>query len=515
MKRRLSAIATVAVVASFSFVRPLRACCDDTWSCIAAVATGGLSCAMESLVNLVKTLAENVARLVNTLANQVSDVVNLARTELGNAANDIRGLASQAEADFNAAAQLAATVVNDASRPAVVAVRAGVTPPALAPGAQPGIAVGAVVGGAAKGSGASVGKASPGAMKPAAVVAGAPTVGAPSGSGSMAIANLPADPKDILDALRRAKDAVEGLRPDITAPLNQVRQFAGQAEQQVASAVGSAAGIAETALMAPLRVLGNMLTGLLAHPERLFDPGSIVDDAINQVTTQVIATMNQVHDAVMSQATATLNLAHQPLQDVLDRSASAKKIADAMQKLEKTRNRAALEGLNKVMPTQRGDSRALVSHVALATHASGIVALDLNKHKTMVAAPFARLSAAKLTARTAGTQMNAKLKGPWAEFKRLRASPVKLDPSAKPKVDAEFNSRFAGKSPAQAEAEKRAMVAEARNRFAKDPETLRKVVALIEGHPVVKAQIGRLDRNLGPGTLPPDKPSGLVPAVQR
>jgi hypothetical protein len=295
-----------------------------------------------------------------------------------------------------------------------------------------------------------------------------------------------------MDALRRAKDAIDGLRPDITAPLNQVRQFAGQAEQQVANAVGSAAGIAENALMAPLRVLSNMLNGLLAHPERIFDPGSIVDDAINQVTNQVIATMNQVHDAVMSQATATLNLAHQPLQDVLDRSAAAKKVADAMQKLEKNRNRAALEGLNKVMPPQRVDSRALVSHVALATHASGIVALDLNKHKTMIAAPFARLSATKLTVRTVGTQMNAKLKGPWADFKRLKAAPVKLDPSAKPKMDAEIARRFAGKTATESAAEKRAMLAEARVRFAKDPELLRKVGIIIEGHPVINGRLGEL-----------------------
>lgn len=480
MKRRISAFAAVAVLACFPLASPLRACCDDTWSCIAAVATGGLSCAMESLFNLVKTLADNVGRLINTLASQVSDVVNLARTELGNAANDIRGLASQAESDFGAAAQLAATVVNDAARPAVVAVRGAVAPPALATGASAGV-------GSARAGASS--KAPTAMGRPAGVGAGAAPVPGSSGAPTVMHFDPPVDSREMLDALQRAKDAIDGLRPDITAPLNQVRQFAGQAEQQVANAAGSAAGIAENALMAPLRVLGNMLTGLLAHPERLFDPGSIVDDAINQVTTQVIGTMNQVHDAVMSQATTTLNQAHQPLQDVLDRSATAKKIADAMQKLERGRSKSALDGLNAVVPRQRVDARALVAHAALATHASGIAALDLNRHKTMVAAPFARLSAAKLTARTVGTQMNAKLKGPWAEFKRLKAAPVKVDPSAQVKVDTELNRRFAGKSPAEAEAEKRAMLAEARSRFAKDPQTLRKVEALLEGHRVIQSHL--------------------------
>jgi hypothetical protein len=460
---------------------------------------GGLTCAVESLVNTVQTLISNVGRLMSTLASQVSDVVNLARTELGNAANDIRGLASQAEADFNGAAQLAATVVNDASRPAVVATRAAAAPAALATVAPVGGAA-APAGAAAKAPAAGLGRATVAVGKPAGGGLGsAPTGTALSGGatapGAVALANIPADPKDIMDALRRAKDAVDGLRPDITAPLNQVRQFAGQAEQQVANAAGSAAGIAENALMAPLRVLGNMLSNLVAHPERIFDPSSIVDDAINQVTTQVIATMNQVHEAVMSQARGTLNLAHQPLQDVLDRSAAAKKIADAMQKLEKNRNRSALEGLNKVVPQQRVDARTLVSHTALATHASGIAALDLNKHKTLIAAPFARLDAAKLTARVAGTQMNAKLKGPWTEFKRLKAAPVKLDPSAKPKMEAEIARRFAGKTAAESAAEKQAMLAEARTRFAKDPDLLRKVVIIIEGHPVINGRLG------GPNTV--------------
>jgi hypothetical protein len=301
---------------------------------------------------------------------------------------------------------------------------------------------------------------------------------------------LPADPADIQDALRRAKEAIDALRPEVAAPVNRVRQFAGQAEQQVASAVNAATGIAENALLAPLRVLGNMLSDLVAHPERIFNPSSIVDDAITQVTNQVIATLNQVHDAVMTQARGTLNQANQPLQQALDRAAIAKKIADAMQKLEKARTKGACEGLNAVVPRQHLETNALVSHVALASHTSGISALDLNRHKTLVAAPFARLDGVKLTARTVGTQMNSKLKGPWAEFKRLKAAPVKLDPSAKVRMDAEISRRFAGKTAAESAAEKRAMLAEARAHFANDPDLLRKVGIIIEGHPVINGRLG-------------------------
>lgn len=470
----------------FPLAGPLQACCDDPWSCFAAVATGGLTCAIESLVNLVKTLSENVARLIATLGQQASDVINLARTELVGAANDVRGIASQAENDFNAAAQAAASIVDEATRPAVVAVRppmspAGITSPsrAVPPGAAP-----APVGGTPRsGLGTAV---------PVGGVAPVPK-GGPSGSasvGTVARIDLPVDQQELLDALRRAKQVIDDLRPDVTAPLNQIRQFATNAEQQVASAVTSAAGIAESALLAPLKVLGNMLSGLVAHPERIFDPGRIVDDAITQVTNQVIATMTQVHDMVMGQAKATLDQAQKPLHDVLDRASVAKKIADAMQKLQRAKTKSACDALNGLAPRQRLDVHGMVAHVAGFTHASGITAVNLDQHKSMAAAPFSRFAASRLTAKTVGIQAGAKLKGPWQEFKRIQATPPKVDPSAQAKVDADLERRFAGKTPAEAAAEKRAMLAEARARFAKDPKTLQKVEALLESHRVIRGHVG-------------------------
>jgi hypothetical protein len=95
-----------------------------------------------------------------------------------------------------------------------------------------------------------------------------------------------------------------------------------------------------------------------------------------------------------------------------------------------------------------------------------------------------------------GTQMGGRLKKPWQDFKRLQTAPVKPIPEAKPRADAEFQRRFAGKSPQEAEAEKRAMLAEARTQFAKDPATLQKVTELIESHPFVR------ERLAGPRPVP-------------
>ncbi|HJV38778.1 MAG TPA: hypothetical protein VJ528_08060 [Geothrix sp.] len=478
MRLRTYSIATVALVSVFPLAVPLQACCDDFWSCVGAVASGGLTCAVESLINSINTLIQNVGRLASTLGQQAADVVNLAKSELTGAANDLRNLAGQAEGDFNAAAQLAQSVLNEASRPQV-----------MVPHVAPGVTAAA---GTAGTRAATAGVQPPG-VRPGATTtttAKPATVGTVGAGAGVRMDQLPADPQEVTDALRRAKDAIDALRPDVTQPINQVRQFATQAEQQAASAASSAANIAQTALLAPLQTLGNMLTDLVNHPEHLFDPSKIVDDAITQITSQAITTMTQVHDAVMQQAKGTLDQAQRPIQDALDRAAVAKKIADAMQKVQRSRTKASCDALNGLIPRQRLDVRAFTTHVAGASPAPGIAALNLSQNRTLALAPFNRTAASRLTARTAGTQMGAKLKGPWQEFKRIQATAPKVDPAAKPRVDAEISRRFAGKSGPAADAEKRAMLNEARARFAKDPALLRKVEAMLDNDPVIRGHLG-------------------------
>ncbi len=470
---RRYAFATVALVSLFPLAAPLRACCDDFWSCAAAVATGGLSCAVEDLINSIKTLITNVSRLASTLGQQAMDVVNLAKNELSGAANDLRNLAGQAESDFNSAAQAAQTIVNEASRPQMIAPQA----------------IGALATTAGAGQRAGGGMVAPAGGARPAVPTPARTA-APAGATGVMHFDPPVSPQDLLDALRRAQQAVDGLRPDVTQPINQVRQFATQAEQQAAAAASSAANIAQTALLAPLQTLGNMLQDLVNHPEHIFDPSKIVDDAITQITNQAITTMTQVHDAVMQQAKGTLDMAQKPLQDALDRASVAKKIADAMQRLQRARSKSALDALNAVVPRQRVDVHMLVSQVAAATHPSGITALNLGQHHGMVLAPFNRITASRLTARAAGAQMAAQLKGPWMQFKRIQAAPPKADPAARNRMEAELTQRFAGKSPAQAAAEKQALLNEARARFARDPKTLQKVEAMLNADPVIQNHLG-------------------------
>lgn len=487
MKQRIRNLMIIISLALLPLAMPLRACCDDFWSCAAAVVTGGLSCAIENLVNSVRSMIQNVDNLVRTLAQQATDIVNLARNELGGAANDLRNLASQAENDFNGAVHLAQTIVDEESKPMTMRV----APMALAArGAATSVAApppaAAATGTAASKSGVAGSKALP----------PGPGISPPGAAGATLAINLPADPKDILDAVKRAQTTLGAFRPEVINPLNSVRQFANQAEQQALAAASSAGHIAESVLLAPLRTLGTVLLDLVNHPERIFDPSRIVDDAITSVNDQVINTMNQVHDAVMSQAKMTLDQARRPIQDALDRSAVSKKVADAMDKLHKQRNKGSLDALNGLIPHTSLSTSQLVVHMASFTHASGLTAVDLSTHNAKVAVPFNRIAASKLTAKTMGTQMGSRLKKPWQDFKRLQTAPVKPIPEAQPRVDAEIQRRFAGKTPQQAEAEKRAMLAEARTRFAKDPATLEKISNMIDAHPFVR------ERLAGPRPVP-------------
>ena len=122
MPQRIRNLRITISLALLPLAMPVRACCDDAWSCIAAFATGGLSCAIENLVNSVRSMNQNVDNLVRTLAQQASDIVNLARNELGGAANDLRNLASQAESDVNGAIHLAQTIVDEESKPMTMKV---------------------------------------------------------------------------------------------------------------------------------------------------------------------------------------------------------------------------------------------------------------------------------------------------------------------------------------------------------------------------------------------------------
>src|SRR5512142_353254 len=95
-------------------------CCDDAWSCIAAVATAGLSCQVQGIIDTVKALNDTVNSLFNDLKTRAADIVNDARHAVESSAADIKAIREKAVSDLKQAANASQTLAN----PRVVAAPA-------------------------------------------------------------------------------------------------------------------------------------------------------------------------------------------------------------------------------------------------------------------------------------------------------------------------------------------------------------------------------------------------------
>ena len=93
------------VLIVLSLLQPcfVAACCNDFWSCAAAIATGGVSCAIEDFINTVKTMIASVQTLQATITKDVNDVIAASKQAVATVASDLTKLVQMAQNDFNAA----------------------------------------------------------------------------------------------------------------------------------------------------------------------------------------------------------------------------------------------------------------------------------------------------------------------------------------------------------------------------------------------------------------------------
>src|SRR5664279_3807902 len=112
MKYAFRALLAVVLVVSLTAGPVATACCDDFWSCAGAVLSGGLTCAIENLVNSIKTMVHNIETLVNSINRNVGEVTGAALAGVKAAGDDLRGLVQGAENDALAAARKAAEILN-------------------------------------------------------------------------------------------------------------------------------------------------------------------------------------------------------------------------------------------------------------------------------------------------------------------------------------------------------------------------------------------------------------------
>jgi hypothetical protein len=251
-------------------------------------------------------------------------------------------------------------------------------------------------------------------------------------------------------------------------------QSAQKAKDQAATGVQTALDIGNNLALAPLEGLGNWLRDLLTHPDRIFDPSSLVDSEIDAIVNNLISTLDQIANAVTSDANNTLQSAQPDYEKVQKGVEQAQLIADKMEKLHRERTREALEELEalvppvhtvhlkpmKQQPKTEAKARSVVPFSAIISRVS------IGKQKALEA-PKQRILAVSLQV--------GQLKTIRLQARNIRAALPEYQKSFSQKMD----GYFAGKSAADMGKQRDQLIAEARTRFANDPRTRDAVIRLL------------------------------------
>jgi hypothetical protein len=469
--RRIT-LSALALVGSLGVSGIVRAdCCNDFWSCAAMVATGGLSCQIQSIIDTVNSMKTLVETMANTLRNQANNIMSQAQTAVGDAATDLKKLREQAITDLQKATEKAHEIANPPKDKAMA--------PALIGAVKNDIAMKPV---------------GPAAASPAAAAAG-PTL---KGGGMTANvgANAPMAPKQadaqaIADALQRAENLVKDFRSKANTAASQI-QTAEQAALSAATRhLVTAQRISLDLAITPLNTLRDSLLDLLAHPERIFDPSAQINADIQRITAQVPAMMDRITNEIMQEAVADLHGVTNTMQQLQDSASAGDHIVDAMQKVASSRLQSDLDALERLAPKPAAPpppppgnavgGQALASAAVISGPALFIPSAAIAKNRQAFTFAINRADATKLPLvvqqRAAVTDLGAK----WQSIQALK-TPVQIQPATVQKVDKDLGDMFTGKSKTDALKKKNELLDEAGRRFAKDPKTLEKVKQYIETH---------------------------------
>jgi hypothetical protein len=492
---------------------------DDLGRAAAAVATGGLSEVVRGLIDQINGMISRVRNLINTIQNDIRSAAQAAHDGGVAAANDTRDalnrvlneleqarakakqeldaekhkvdvIAKGVRTGVGAAAQAGGAAATSAARAGGAAAGAAATTAGKAAGAA-ATSAGKTAGSAAAGAGqaAGAGKAAGAAATAAGKAASAPAAGSEIGTllklqvGDGAAA-VPADPKDILDALSEAErklgEVQQGVQRDV-APF--VQRSVQNALDQLGRQIGTVGDIVRDLLVAPFNNLIGMLEDLVHHPERIFNPISIVNDQIDRVTAAVDSAVERLVNDLTGDVTRMIHEVDPHMHRANDQSSKAAQIALAAQQLRQQRTRAQLERLRTLLGSLPSEH---AKPVALVQLTPGFKAAALS-------GAVAKVDAGKTRAFGVSQRITRDLKAQWTEVQKLHAQAqtsqrARADVAVFQRVNTEFDTHFAGKSPQEIDAKRRELVAEAARRFAGNAQVREAAVRLINeraaGRPV-------------------------------
>jgi hypothetical protein len=424
-------------------------CCDDAWSCIAAVATAGLSCQVQGIVDTVKALNDTVNSLFNDLKTRTADIINDARQAVEQASADVRSVREKAIADLNDASTKAHAIVSPRITVALPVAR---TMP-LNTGAN------------------SNSSASNAAVSKAAVPV---QTKATSPKGEMPAPVTPADPEAVKTALNQADKYIADLK-EKSALLG---KDCSNAEQQALSAVirhvALANRIALDAALEPLKLLGDSLLDLISHPERIFDPSAQIEADLRRISSEIPAMLDRIGDEVSKEATTDLEQARGPAQQLQDQAAVATSVVAAMQKLANGKTQHDLDALNKLVPAVSKQGVTVLRGVMLPTGIAG-------RHELLTSA-VAKLQASKMPVIAKHRATVSNIVFQWSQIKSQTQTRFVLEANAPQKANSGLQQLLGKGSKTDLDKRKQQLLDEAKRRFGRDPKTLQKVQEYIQTH---------------------------------
>ena len=465
MRKRLLSLVLSASLLSAASAPPATAdCCDDFWSCLATIATGGLSCKAQQIAAAIEGTKKLIAAVEATrsgFSKTSDDTVEKIKNDVSSAGGSMKGDLQKSLDEIKKAESDTELLVRPKTMqlsPHAGAVGAGAA--AMAPaGARGPSGATAPAGSSAQGSMAVKGSSS--ANAGSAAVAGGATGGA-----TMPY-TPPADPARVEADLKRALEWVQAARNDAeTKQAPMVRAKANEAGQEVQKNEPPARKIVGDQLLNPLGVVRKSLEDILVKILNPFDMSSVtkfVDAEIKRIQGRAPTAFDMMGKQLSSDAESRLMAGQRPLDDVRKQAADTKKAADLAKRLAESGKKSDLDKLEELIGAPPSSMAMLAPGGAAKAPAGSSIASAavLKSRGTMKAA------------RVRAQNLSAGLASQWdATRKLLAVEPVPITPAMQKLVSDDLTKRFAGKSYPDARKAQQQLLDEAQVKFANDPKTL-------------------------------------------
>jgi hypothetical protein len=484
MKKKFTA--AILLLAGFlgGIQQAIAGCMDSAEDAAWAFLSGGTSyaaCVTAELVTTIRNLIDTIGRLLTNVRDNATQIANAAVGVVRTGADEATQAVNSAQRDLaNAAAQARQIATSQTMRVTQVpqAAALGATAPALR----------------AKTATASAVAPRPGALA-------APGSLAPPAAAMGPVASLAADPAQIQSALNGAAQKVGQLESDVSRDLvNRVTGAAQRARQQAESHVSTAMDIARTLLEAPLVAIKSSLQDLLSHPERLFDPSATINAQIEIISNNVVDAMNRINDDVTRDALVTLSGIEADIGHAQGNAQVAGNIVEAMNRLSREKTQPALNHLQSLLGTPAsglGTARPVLGVRPTVAFRLDTIRARVATNKTNAIAPMKRVT--------------DDIRSQWASIRTVqtRTRPTTLDARVQQQAQSELDRRFKGKSPQEAQQQKAQLLAQARQRFAKDPQVLAKIEQQLDQQIRVRVQVAPMPAGMMPTARPTQAPAHM------